>query len=282
VGVLSIVDVARELVSWVNPETGRLLVLACYFDDSGTHAGSPVVVFGDLLGEKEHWQEFEPKWRAKLAAPLPGKPPLKRFHMFDCEWGLGEFADYNKAERDAVTHDFRQIILDSGVTGVCAGIARPDFDELITGALRASLGSADDMAFASALSALDDIKHIGLSLIFDNTGTAPTARYSALYDRYQKMFAARGEPLLQGLAFRSMTDALPLQGADMIAWETYFHMVDVLKAPGAKPRVHLQRYLDTDRFFAVLMTRARMLEYLGKVRSRSGATWGWWDAWSPS
>lgn len=279
--VHSIVDVARELVSWVNPDPGGFLVLACYFDDSGTHATSPVVVFGGLLGQKEHWEAFEPQWRAKLAAPLPGKPPLKRFHMFDCKWGLGEFADYNAAERDAVTYEFRKIILDSGVTGVCAGIPRADFDELITGDLRASLGSVDDMAFASAISALDSFKHTGLSLIFDNTGTEPTARYSALYDRYQEMFAKRGEPLLQGLAFRSMLCTLPLQGADMIAWETYFHIVDVLKAPGAKPRAHLQRYLDTNRFFAVLLTRQGMLEYLGRLRRRSGASWGWWDAWPP-
>jgi hypothetical protein len=136
----SIMGLARELVSWVSPDPPSLLVLACYFDDSGTHVGSKVVVFGGLLGQREHWEYFEPRWREKLDHPLPGKLPLKRFHMWDCQWRKGEFIDYREAESDALIHDFRQIILDSGVTGVAAAIAKKDYDELIPDDLRAKIG----------------------------------------------------------------------------------------------------------------------------------------------
>ncbi len=251
-------------------------MLACYFDDSGTHAGSPVVVFGGLIGQKEHWEDFEPKWKAKLAKPLPGKPPLKRFHMWDCQWGMGDYAGYSKGERDAVIHDFRQIILDCGVTGVAAAISRKDFDELITGETRRQLGNADDMAFASAISALDCLRDHGLTLIFDDTGKQSIARYAALYDRYQAMFEKEKSRQINGLSFRSMEAAVPLQGADMIAWETYFYACERLKNPHALPRPHLQRMTETNRFFAVLMGRPEMIEYLGKVKNRFAASWGWW------
>jgi hypothetical protein len=132
------------------------------------------------------------------------------------------------------------------------------------------------MAFSSAISAIDNLKQFGLSLIFDDRGTAPTARYSALYDRYQDMFKTRGEPPLKGLAFRSMIDTIPLQGADMIAWETYCHMVDRLDDWSAKPRPHLQRYIDSGRFFAVLLRRDSILEYLRRIRPAPAVSLGWW------
>src|SRR4051794_36222543 len=93
-----------------------------YFDDSGTHGSSEVVVWGGLMGTESQWLKFELKWKAKLAEPLPGKPPLKRFHMAECDAGDGEFIGYNRGELDAVTHDFRQIILDAGVYGYAAGV----------------------------------------------------------------------------------------------------------------------------------------------------------------
>jgi hypothetical protein len=126
------------------------------------------------------------------------------------------------------------------------------------------------MAFASAISTLDDLKHTGLSLIFDNTGDEPTARYAAIYDRYQAVYAKLGEPTLVGLAFRSMIDTLPLQGADMLAWETYFHSLAVMDTPGAQPRPHLMRYAETGRFFALLLSRARIIEHLEKIKTSGG------------
>lgn len=269
---LSIIDVARELVSWATPDPRSLLVAAFYIDDSGTHKGAPVVVFGGLIGEQEQWEFFEPRWKAELAAPLQGKkPPLKRFHMFDCKWGLGEFSGYSSGERDAATHDFRKIILDSGVHGVAAAISRADYDELMPDTLRATHGSADDMAFASAMSALDidNRREDGVSLICDDTGEGSTARYASLYDRYQLMFKQQGGRTLEGLAFRSMEKVLPLQGADMIAWETYFYACAILKTPGASPRTHLQRYIDTGRFGAVHLFREHISQYV-KRRTSSG------------
>jgi hypothetical protein len=42
-----------------------------YFDDSGTHATSEVVVVGGLIGRPDQWDQFEAAWAAKLANPLP-------------------------------------------------------------------------------------------------------------------------------------------------------------------------------------------------------------------
>ena len=37
-----------------------------YYDESGTHNGSPITVLGGFLGEAIQWAEFEREWRKVL------------------------------------------------------------------------------------------------------------------------------------------------------------------------------------------------------------------------
>ena len=97
-------------------------MLVGYFDDSRTHNDPKIIVWAGFVGAEDQWAGLTTVWIAKLAAPLPGKPPLRSFHMSKCEARDGEFADYNVAEKDAVIHDFRQLIIDferhgSGIRG---------------------------------------------------------------------------------------------------------------------------------------------------------------------
>jgi len=73
-------------------------MLQAYFDDSGTHATASVVVVGGLLGLRNDWIKLCDEWKAKLAAPLGGKPPLKAFHLSHCVGHYGEFYDYTSTE----------------------------------------------------------------------------------------------------------------------------------------------------------------------------------------
>src|SRR5947209_3862900 len=111
----------REMVKagWLptGEREGLLMLLRAYFDDSGTHGNSEVVVMGGLIGTVEQWDRFEAAWAAKLACPLEGKPPLKKgFHLSACNARDGEFSHYSDAEQDALIHAFRQIIIDCMLT----------------------------------------------------------------------------------------------------------------------------------------------------------------------
>ena len=59
---------------------GMLLMLRAYFDDSGSHADSEIVTIGGLVGTVAQWTEFDDRWKALLAEPLPGKPRLVPIH----------------------------------------------------------------------------------------------------------------------------------------------------------------------------------------------------------
>ena len=118
-------------------------MLIGYFDDSGTHTNSEIVVMAGFVGTREQWQQFKKAWSDKLSEPLPGKPPLKRFHMVNCVQRDREFSDYTEAERDAVIHDFRQIILDAKLIGNVTAVDRVAWDEIMVGPLRMLHGDAE-------------------------------------------------------------------------------------------------------------------------------------------
>jgi hypothetical protein len=137
---------------------GVVAMITAYFDDTGTHQGSPVIGFGGLVGNEEQWYLFEGAWRAKLAAPLPGKPPLERFHMSDCMAYTGEFENYSEPERDAVIHDFRQMIIASGVWGYGAGVSQADWNELIVPAnLVGWVGDAEAICFRQCVAKIKSL-----------------------------------------------------------------------------------------------------------------------------
>lgn len=75
------------------------MTIGGFFDDSGTHDSSTLVVLGGLLGTEEQWDAFEPAWSALLNKPLPERPPLKEFHLTECSAGRGEFSNYREADK---------------------------------------------------------------------------------------------------------------------------------------------------------------------------------------
>jgi hypothetical protein len=119
-------------------------MLAVYTDDSGTHDVSEIVVMACFIASEEEWRPFEAAWKARLLAPLPdaGKAPLEQFHMTDCMARRGEFTEYSKAEKDAVTKEFRDIILAHNLCGRAIGVPRHDWDSLINNGLQFFLGDS--------------------------------------------------------------------------------------------------------------------------------------------
>jgi hypothetical protein len=126
-------------------------MLAAYFDDSGTHAGSDIIVMACIIGTEAEWSRFEVAWKAQLLKPLPDKSPLRRFHMTDCVNGVEEFSGYSYAERDVVIKSFRDIILANNLQGRAIGVARHAWDLLITGPHRLFFGDAESFCIRNCM-----------------------------------------------------------------------------------------------------------------------------------
>ena len=102
----------------------RTLLLRAYFDDSGTHAASPVIVMAGLMADEDSWAQIEADWAAALADL--GIPDM---HMSHCENAKKAFSDWSRDRRDLAVARFRGIILKHRALIVVSTLARKVWDE---------------------------------------------------------------------------------------------------------------------------------------------------------
>jgi len=235
-----------------------MLMLAAYFDDSGTHDGSKLVVWGGFIGTAEQWSGFDKAWRTKLARPLPSKSRLTKFGLADCEGHHGEFAGYSTAQSDLLQNECRELIVQAGVIGLAYAVERECWDRLVQGAAREFFGGdAEAACFSACFNGAveraarffpDDLM---LSVHFDRGRKSP--KLDTLIDRATKSY--RGSPAIVNLSYNRVIDFTPLQAADIIATENYWHASSVIAGnDDAKPRPHffhfLQRVKATNGYLA--------------------------------
>jgi hypothetical protein len=225
-----------------------ILVLAAFFDDSGTHPNSPVVALGGLLGTEEQWNAFGVAWAELLDNPLPGKPPLKKFHLSPCRAAEGEFKTYSHVERDRITHLFKHVILDIGLVTVAAAVNRIAWNELVVGDIAAELdGGPEQLCFVKCVDAVFQIIRVRkpgqrIIIAFDQ-GIRPQLE---LWARFYKTQSDK-YPELAGIGFAQVSEVLALQGADLIATETYQYAQAWLRNPvEPKANPHFMDFVHRD------------------------------------
>jgi hypothetical protein len=227
-------------------------MIRAYFDDSGTHEGSGIVVIAGIMGTEGRMDGLDRTWRSHLEAPLCGrKSRIKRFHAYDCYQSINDFVGWTRTETDYFRHQLREVIIQSGVSAYGIACLRMDYEDLIAGDLRSVLGDPEgfciNQCFVRSLAWVKantfDPK---VTFIFDNRPSSVQRYAGAVYDAF-----AQGHtppPELTGYAFLGSMDVRPLQAADLIAWELYQFAKSVLvEGRGAKANqeiLHLKKNMD--------------------------------------
>jgi len=93
-----------------------------------------------------------------------------------------------------------------------------------------------------------------LSLVFDDRPHR-TPLNERIYRQYQS-FSQQLNAKLLGVSFLNSTQFVPLQAADIFAWEFYNHARDIVNAISNGPRPHAKQFFDTGRFQMGLVDRA--------------------------
>jgi hypothetical protein len=247
-----------------------------YFDDSGTDSASPLILYGGLFGFEHQWLGFERAWKDQLDHPTGNKPPISRLHMYDLEHGLEEFAGYNQADKDNTIFNFRKIITDSGLHGYVNAIEKAAYDELIVGGLRSIWGDSEEHCVTQCILRLGLLvgeidKGAELAFVFDNRQDRNEANKKAfeVFQRHRE-YATPELPIFSKILFDGSMKTTPLQGADLVAYEYFRHVRNILSLKKADPpvraRQHWQRLHETGRFFGEMALRPQLTAMAASIK----------------
>jgi hypothetical protein len=252
-------------------------MLAAYFDDSGTHTKAPIVVVAGVCGTEWQLRSLERLWQQHIDQPLCGrKARVSRFHAYDCYNSVGDFVGWTRTETDYFWHQLETVIIESRVMPYGIACVRQDWDELITGSVRAIYGNAEQMCIKNCfvralLWAERNTFDPKITFVFDNRPSEIQREAQVVSHAFEN--GRPGEvPQVVGTAFLSSYKILPLQVADLIAWEVRQFATDIYagKTVMGKPlRKELQHLLaNIPQFEAQFASRDSIQRIADHVSSR--------------
>jgi hypothetical protein len=196
-------------------EDGLLAMLRIYMDESGTHDGSPVVTVAAYVGKSKEWQNFTRRWKH-------ANKPIEVFHAADCQALRGEFKGWTPEQRDEHVKRLLPILAQSELFGQAVGINMLDYDAAMFN--RPDLKHMFGSPYATCF-------HWTVATIMDHVESAGTNERIAFFheqnDFQEEALAAFnwikdrrfGNRSMLSLTFAGKGDLVPLQAADVLAYE---------------------------------------------------------------
>jgi hypothetical protein len=252
----------RDLRRRVAEADGQVIVLKVAMDESGVHDGSPVITVGAYVARLKQWQDWTKRWNA-------AKRPIKVYHAVDAQNLTGEFKGWSEEARDEVVKRILPVIADSDIPGVVVGVQMDEFEKAIAGRddLRPIFGTPYAACFQWVV-------QIIMNFALGALNTERITFVHELNDYRQEALASfawvkqHGNPLgnIIGLQFADKKDYIPLQAADILAYEGNKRLRD----PNRRER-RAWTALDPDktRIFAAYYGRDNMgglIDRLEKIR----------------
>jgi hypothetical protein len=214
-----------------------------YIDDSGTSPDLPVAVAGAWIAPFLKWERFEREWKKVMQ-----KERFTCFHSSECaaKNHKSEFANWDDGKQQRVFKRLRQTVRKFAVKGMALGVSKRDYDEVVTGEIRNTLGQ-DHYVFALRTlfgviekwrieRALDD----RMKYVFDWIDLKDKRRKEVeltMHHMEQTDNALGRYGYHDGCySFRKRCDAIPLQAADLLAWS---HFQNAQQEFIAKPASHI-------------------------------------------
>jgi hypothetical protein len=235
-------------------------MLEFFFDDSGAHDGSNVAVWGGIVGHSQFIEQLKNSWGKLLAEPIRGKPAISHFRSYDLSRGIRQFEGYKEAERDEARYNFRQAIIDAGVSVVANGVSVPDYNEIVTGKIREALGSAERFILGKAVQS--GCRAVApqpepLALHFDK-GALTRPDLKSVITLAVEAAKLKGDDVR--CCYSDVKETMPLQAADLVAHETYRYFCQFLKNRSAQPDAHYKAlFHNSYDFHAGLFSRDELV-----------------------
>ena len=194
---------------------GVVVAVKVFLDESGVHDTSPVVTVAAYMARPKQWESFTKAWRLAIR-------PAKVYHATDAANLRGEFRGWSTAQVAATCARALPIINQNVMVGIAAGIQMNDFREALKDRpdLLRIFGSPYGACLHWVMRTLLDRKVRSgnreiISFFHEQNSFAQEAlnTFSHMKDTYGQSCGS------MTFAFGSKEDFIPLQAADILAYE---------------------------------------------------------------
>lgn len=199
----------------VSSQTRVLVVLIGYFDDS---VDGDLVCMAGYVSTAEKWEEFERRWKQVLA-----KYGISFFHMKEYAHRVGEFSSWPEERRISLMKELVVVIQDCVLYGVAVAISAKDYESELPSELKKFLR---DPYYLAVYSCLTQSLHYHMSnhadeeiaFVWDEKSKV-AAEMQRIYAAYKSADFIPRRELLGSLTFADDKKFVPLQAADLLAYE---------------------------------------------------------------
>ena len=200
------------------------MIVRAYLDESGIQADAPVTTVAAYFSTAEKWKIFTRKWLHVLA-----DFGLSSFHMSEYAQRHGGFEGWSRERQKKLAERLFPLIPAHTKLGVSVAMVRADFDEVFEAypAIKEALGKPYPCCFQWLV-------HL---VIAKATFASPKWRLACVHEdndfkreameawdwlKNEKDVAGR----LDSLTFAPKSSFVPLQAADVLAWESQKRLAD--------------------------------------------------------
>ena len=114
---ISLRDLAKAVLRGICSHRVMALLNA-YFDETGTHDGSPATLVAGFVGMADAWSAVEGRWRAVL-----DQDGVPTFHYFDCRHQRKAYARLDRVRCDDHVAHLSEILGSADLYGVSAAFS---------------------------------------------------------------------------------------------------------------------------------------------------------------
>jgi hypothetical protein len=254
---------------------GQVIVLKVAMDESGVHDDSPVLTVGAYIARPRQWEEWTKRWNV-------AKRPIKVFHAVDCANLVGEFKGWTAARRDPLVIRLLDVLRESNLPGVVIGLHMDEFRKAMANHkdLRTIFGSPYAACFQWVAQVIINIAiEVGSQERIGFIHECNDYQYDALQAfAWIKRNSNPGHRVI-GLQFADKQDYVPLQAADVLAYEGNKRIRD----PSRPERRPWQALNPDARILAAHYGRDNMqelLDRLAKIRDGKFSEIGLGSSWN--
>jgi hypothetical protein len=253
-----------------------------YCDDSGTHSESPFAVAACFIAPILQWEHFERDW--KTANDSEG---FGVFHMADFVAKQAQFAApewLDETKRDRTLKRLINIINTRRQVGFYAVVEKAGYDAEVPQPMRGAhdLGN-NHYSFAVRMCMAKVLKwrmRYGykdpVKFVFDRMSKG-AGEINAIFEQALKegdeKALAHGISREVGWSFENKSKFIPLQAADILAWEALYHMRRVFLAHSQTARRKSFQALSERLTEGGYHDSDSMRKWVAHVRARTNATW---------